>query len=386
MGFTIEDINLLSKERYQMQFIAGKNGWSNSISWVLMIEDTAIMRNFSGKELVVTTGFGFDDESKLLDLAAKLVEHHASGLIVNTGKYINELPKSLCEYCDENDLPLMTVPWEVYISEMIQDLSIHIFLQGATDEEITKAFIHAIEDADNQEAYRKSLLPYFDVDGEFQVVLFTTRGLGEMDTVERRRLSYKLQIYLENITHNGCFFYYDADFVLIVNDVASKDFDDIVKGMLTRTRRRMPGIDIYVGVGSKVEDISKLHMAYKRAKSAVTMAQNTESTDIVRFDDMGIYRILYSVSDSEILQEMSDELLQPLIDYDKKHNSNYLEVLEKYLEYNGSLQAVAEAMFTHRNTIVYRISNIKKLLNTELDDTKERFKFQMAYYIRHMEK
>ena len=383
MGFTIEDMNLMAKDRYHMEFIAGKRGWSNSISWVLMMEDTAIIRNFAGKELAVTTGLGFDTEEKLLGLARKLVVCHASGLIINTGEYIHELPQSLCDYCDENDLPLMTVPWEVYLSEMIKDLSIRIFLQGTTDEEITRALIHAIEEPDNQENYRKVLLPYLDIDGEFQVVLFTTGGLDEMDTVERKRLGYRLQIYMENITHNGSFFYYDANFVLIMNDVSRKDFDEIVEGMISRTKRRMPEVHISVGAGSKVVDIANLRTAYQRAKAAVNMAQHM-NRDIVHFDEMGIYRLLYSVSDKAILKEMSEDLLQPLLTYDAKHNSNYVEVLEKYLEYNGSIQAVAEAMYTHRNTIIYRVANIKKLLGTELDTTEERFQYQMAYYIRNM--
>lgn len=383
MGFTIEDMNLMAKDRYHMEFIAGKRGWSNSISWVLMMEDTAIIRNFAGKELAVTTGLGFDTEEKLLGLARKLVVCHASGLIINTGEYIHELPQSLCDYCDENDLPLMTVPWEVYLSEMIKDLSIRIFLQGTTDEEITRALIHAIEEPDNQENYRKVLLPYLDIDGEFQVVLFTTGGLDEMDTVERKRLGYRLQIYLENITHNGSFFYYDANFVLIMNDVSRKDFDEIVEGMISRTKRRMPEVHISVGAGSKVVDIANLTTAYQRAKAAVNMAQHM-NRDMVHFDEMGIYRLLYSVSDKAILKEMSEDLLQPLLTYDAKHNSNYVEVLEKYLEYNGSIQAVAEAMYTHRNTIIYRVANIKKLLGTELDTTEERFQYQMAYYIRNM--
>lgn len=383
MGFTIEDMNLMAKDRYQMDFIAGKRGWSNSISWVLMMEDAAIVRNFAGKELAVTTGLGFDTEEKLLALAKKLVVCHASGLILNTGEYILEVPESLCDYCDENDLPLMTVPWEVYLSEMIKDLSIRIFLQGTTDEEITRALIHAIEEPDNQEAYRKILLPYLDVDGEFQVVLFTSAGLDEMDTVERKRLGYRLQIYLENITHNGSFFYYDANFVLIMNDVGRRDFDEIVEGMIARTKRRMPEVQVYVGTGSKVQDIANLRTAYLRAKAAVSMAQHT-GRDILHFDEMGIYRLLYSVTDKAILQEMSDLPLKPLIEYDNKHKSNYVEVLEKYLEYNGSIQAMAQALYTHRNTVIYRVANIKKLLGSDLDSTQERFLYQMAFYIRKM--
>ena len=61
MGFTIEDMRLVATERYGMKFIAGEKGWSNSINWVMLLEDTAIIHNFSGKELAVTTGLGFDN-------------------------------------------------------------------------------------------------------------------------------------------------------------------------------------------------------------------------------------------------------------------------------------------------------------------------------------
>lgn len=383
MGFTIEDMLILSKDRYQMELVAGKNGWANSISWALMLEDIATINHFTGKELVVTTGLGFDTDEKWLRLAGKLTDNHASGLIINTGGYLYEVPKCLIAFCDENDLPLMTVPWEVVMVDMIKDLSIRLFLQGTADEQITAALIRAIEEPENQELYKKDLLPYFDVDGMFQVVLITTDGLDEMDTVERKKLSYRLQIYLENITHNGSFFYYDGNFVVVMNDVSQKDFDEIIDGMVHRTKRRMPEIPIYVGSGSKVEDIGNLNLSYRRAKAAATMAKRKKK-DLLHFDEMGMFRLLHSVEDGALLAEMSEGPLQPLIEYDRKHNSNYLETLELYLKYNGSIQSVAEAMFAHRNTVIYRITNIKKMLGTDLESTEERLMYQMAFYIRNM--
>lgn len=383
VGFTIEDLMLHSKDRYSAQLIGGEKGWSNSISWLLMLEDTAIIQNFAGKELALTTGLGFKTVDKLMELAQMLVKHHASGLIINTGEYIKEVPEEIIEYCDANDLPLITVPWEVLMVDMVKDLSMRIFLQGTADEEITRALINAIKTPQNQETYRNELLPYFDVDGEFRVVLFTTDSLDAMDTVERKRLSYRLQIYLENITHNGSFFYYDSDFILVMNDVSQKDYDKIVDGVVDRAKRRMPQIPIYVGTGSKVKDICNLSVAYKRAKAAVTMAKK-QKLPIINFDEMGIYRLLYSTDDVRLLTEMSIEPLQPLIDYDKKHNSNYVETLENYLKYNGSIQAVSEAMFTHRNTVIYRVANIKKILQCDLESVEDKMIYQMAYYIRNM--
>ena len=383
MGFTIQDMLIVSKDLYQMELIAGQNGWANSISWLMMIEDTQIINNFNGKELAVTTGLGFPSTEKLMRLAKKLVASHAAGLIINTGEYIHEVPQRLIDFCDENDLPLITVPWKIILADMIKELTMQVFLQGSTDEQIIKAMISAIENPENVNNYRKELLPYYDVDGAFQIILISVGNLDEMDTVERRKLSYRLQIYLENITHNGIFFYYDGAFVLVLNDVDSKNMEDILGGMLSRTKRRMPEEDLHVGVGSMVRDIVNLRTSYTRAKSAVIMARNKGKIR-VDFDNMGLFRLLYSVEDKNLLEDMRDTPLLPLIEYDMKHSSNYLETLELYLKYNGSIQKVSEEMYTHRNTVIYRISNIKKLIGCELETTEEKLRFQIAFYIRNM--
>ena len=43
MGFTIEDMLVVSQDRYKMKMIAGNGGWSNSISWLMMLEDLTII-------------------------------------------------------------------------------------------------------------------------------------------------------------------------------------------------------------------------------------------------------------------------------------------------------------------------------------------------------
>lgn len=383
MGFTIQDMMLISQEQYKMRFIAGSQGWSNSISWVHLVEDTVIIQYFWGKELAVTTGLGFDTTEKLQKLIEDLIQRHASGLLINTGNYIYEIPQHLIDFCDENDFPLLTIPWEIHLPDVVKDFSIRIFMQGAADQEISGALIRAIEQPANQEEYRQKLLPYFDVDGTFQVVLITTDHLDEMDTVERQKLSYRVQVYLENITHNGNFMYYDSNFLLVVNDITQQEVDEIAAGMARRAKRRMPDTPFYVGVGSRMDDISNLHVGYSRAKAAVQMAKKRKK-DLFYFDDMGLYRLLYMVDDDRLLGEMAEEPLKPLLEYDRKHHANYVDTLELYLKHNGSIQAVSEEMFTHRNTVIYRMNKIKELLGTNLEQAEERLPYQIAYYIRAM--
>ena len=383
MSFTIEDMMLTSEKRYEMKFLAGKNGWANSISWVHLLEDTTIIQNFWGKEVAVTTGLGFPEKEDWMRLARKLNRYHASGLIINVGQYIREIPEELMAYCDENDLPLLTVPWEVRLSDMIKDFSIRVFVQDNTDEQIAAALIAAIETPDNQTAYRRELWQYFDVDGSFQVLLLTCEGLDAMDMVERRKLSYRIQVYLEDITHNASFFYYNSDFVLVANAVQEEALYQLIEGAIKRGEKRMPERKLRVGIGSKCMDISRLSVSYRRAKAAVQMAM-TQKRQVVKFDDCGLYRLLYMVEDTGVLQEIETECLAALEEYDRKYNAGYVETLQSYLKHNGSIQAVAEELYTHRNTVLYRLGNIRKVLGNELKTPEERLPYQMAFYIRSM--
>jgi len=382
MGFTIEDMMTVSGSRYKIKMEAGRNGWSNSISWILMIEDMTILQNFAGKDLAVTTGLGFKQPGQQLELVKELSSLGASGLIINTGMYIMEIPEKVRTFCDENDFPLMTVPWDIPLFDMIKDLNMRILLQGITDDEISGALIQAIKNPEDAESSRKKLLPHFDVDGTFQVVLIEPGDLDTMDTVERRRISFQLQIYLESISHNASFFYYDAAFALVVNDVPEDHLHDLLDRFVKRLEVRMPDRKIWVGIGSPMEDLKNLHLAYRRAQAAVRMAARHDK-NMVWFDEMGIYRMLSLIPDPVLRREMGEDLLEPLIIHDRVHGTDYVQMLEIYLETGGSIKAVAEQTFTHRNTAIYRLGNIRKLLGNDLDSTEDRLRYQLACMLLH---
>ena len=377
MGFTIEDMITVSRDKYGMELLAGKNGWSNSISWILLIEDLTILHNFKGKDLAVTTGLGFPGEESLTELVERLISRRASGLIVNTGKYILEIPERVTKLCDENDFPLLSVPWSTQLFDLIKDLNMRVLLQGMTDEQISAALIRAIESPGAPDRYRNELLPYFDVDGTFQVVVLETGDLDSMDTVERRRIEFRLQIYLESLSHNASFFYYDAGFVIVLNAIPEAEVRIILDGFVRRVKRRMPEKTIKVGVGSMIREIENLHLGYSRAKAAVRMA-HTLNRDLIWFDELGLYRMLCLIPDPLLKREMGEEFLRPLLEYDAKHKTGYTELLEAYLRSGGSVQAAAEQQFAHRNTVIYRLNNIRRLLDCSLEDEEDRMKYLIA--------
>lgn len=73
-----------------------------------------------------------------------------------------------------------------------------------------------------------------------------------------------------------------------------------------------------------------------------------------------------------------DELISPkiilLADYDRKKGSQFCETLYYYLTCNRSLKDTCEALFTHRNTILYRIRKMKEDFEIPLEDPSSHFK------------
>ena len=102
------------------------------------------------------------------------------------------------------------------------------------------------------------------------------------------------------------------------------------------------------------------------------------------FDQMGLYRMLYLVEDRSLLRDLSDKPLAPVLEYDREHSGEYLTTLESYLRCGGSIKAMSEEMFIHRNTILYRMANIKRLLGCSLDTPEERLVYMVACMIRKM--
>ena len=68
MGFTIDDALREFKKNYKMTLLAGEDGCSNAMTWVQMVEDKTILQQLWGKELVVTTGLGFQSQNNLLNI------------------------------------------------------------------------------------------------------------------------------------------------------------------------------------------------------------------------------------------------------------------------------------------------------------------------------
>lgn len=383
MGFTIEDALVETQNQYKLTLLAGKEGCANVISWVHMIEDTTIIQQLWGKELAVTTGLGFQSPEALFHFIECLVKYHSVGLIINTGKYIFEISQDIIDYCNKQDFPLLVAPWEVHMADLIKDFSMRCLSSEKEDRQVSKSFIKAFLNPKLIEEIRDDLTNAFDIDGYFQVLFIQISGVDELDTIGRRRLTFQLELYFEKIECYYSSFWFDGYFVLVVNNMPSERLNQVVNKMYERSKKGISDRYIYIGIGSRVKDFKNIIQSYKRAHSAVNMASQF-GQGIVDFQDMGIYQILFSIEDKDILEHMYHHLLDPLIEYDEKHHGELEMTLYYYLKYDGSPQMMSKQLFMHRNTINYRLNKIKELLNKDLGTYEDKFPYMLAFYIKHI--
>lgn len=139
------------------------------------------------------------------------------------------------------------------------------------------------------------------------------------------------------------------------------------------------GGTIAIGVGRPSRDFSRLPHSYREAGRAVeTCRLNPDQNGPVHYDNLGIFRILsYEELQPELIQ-FYHETLEPLVNYDRDKDSQLVETLKKYFECRSNLKRVSEVMFTHYNTVIYRMQRIKDIIGKDLDDPDVRLNLQIA--------
>jgi sugar diacid utilization regulator len=135
-----------------------------------------------------------------------------------------------------------------------------------------------------------------------------------------------------------------------------------------------------LSLGSRYERPADIARSYREAKFVVSLrrAMPRDSSGVVAFEKLGVYRILSTVSDLDEVERFMREMLGPLIEYDRKRNADMVNTLARYLESGCNYDLTAEALHIHRSTFKYRLQRIRELVGHDLTSGEVRFQLQFA--------
>lgn len=390
MSLTLQEIYDSTKNKYRLNLITPLHTLKRVMNWVYVGEDITTFDYLNGGELVITTGLCIHSSDELYDFIHALIDHECCGLIINIGTYLktSNITSDIRQLCVKNDFALFTMPWEISFQSITKDYYHRIFEDSQKDSFLTESFLNILR-LDRE--YERSIT-LLDEQGftahepYCMCVLNYHSTIDEASTLSKteewqKQLLYSIDSLLHDSSLKHHVMIYKDTIVFICCDSDLKLIRKTMHQILEQLKIMRPRFVCRVGIGSITTNLTELFISYKRASAALTLA-SSHNTDLFSFEEMGFFRLLLSVHDPSLLDSYLEEHLGKLIAYDTQHGSNYVETLYHYLMLNGSIQAIATAMFCHRNTVNYRVRNLKEILDCNLDDPKVKFDFMTAFCIK----
>lgn len=146
-------------------------------------------------------------------------------------------------------------------------------------------------------------------------------------------------------------------------------------------RNKIDTLGFKVGIGRMYDGIEDVHRSLQDAENAVEASKTYIDTEIIDFDALGIYKIFCQDNLKDELLSFYQSTLEPLVIYDRKRDTELVKSLMVYFETNGNLKKMSELLFTHYNTVLYRINRIQEITNKALDNEMDRYGLQTALKI-----
>jgi purine catabolism regulator len=156
----------------------------------------------------------------------------------------------------------------------------------------------------------------------------------------------------------------------------------LAKNVLERATEEFPDSPARCGIGSPVDDISQWKYSFRQAGQALEMARRLQQGKPLYFPELSVYRLLLQLEYHPELMAFKQEILGSLLIHDG--SAELLRTLDAYFDSNGNLSQAAEALFIHRNTLIYRMDRIAEISGLDLDHTETRLAVQLALRIQRM--
>lgn len=416
MGFTVEAL-LNLEQMSQAQLISGMVGITKDIKGVTIIEAPDIVKFLSGGELLLTGLYAFQS-CTLEEFQAYMVElpkKQVSGIIYKQGRQIEDMEHKvlwLKQFTEENEIPLIEIPFDLsfqVILALVLGRLFHedkIFVVSELERKIHRDILyHLLHDSIHsaEEIKKSAELLRLSLKAYYRCIVFEVQGpepdMAEfLMQIEHRNLWNHLMRHQEAEYRN---FWESGKMILVWNEkeqAAQKEYRQRIQSFLDQVqaeiRRQFPRLSIQAGAGKVVQGVGKLSETYRQACDALLFGEIMGDTrkeaaedagaKLTMFSDMGVFKLLAQIQDSEVLKEYIPESLVRLYEYKNPLQENLITTLKSYLDHNQNLSKTAKDLFIHYKTAAYRIEKIVAISGIDFDNVNEILAVRIGLVVHNM--
>lgn len=366
MSLSIAQLYRQDENKYKLDLLAGRQGLSRDVAWVQVMEDADYGTFLRPHAFIFTTGLASHGDPHWLErFVDALLAADAAGLVVNTGKYLlpSDITEALKERCEEAAFPLFTMPWEVRLADITQSFLSALFLTNREEYRAITAWKEFLFGVQGSSVLTELALTGWQEEGPYTALVLSGAD-GDADFLADSKS------FLNGLDQPYFIFPYKDTIVLLLQGTLPAALVAWLKG---HDR-------LVTGQGLTAPDLKTLPDSCRQGQQALVWARLHQQSWCY-FGALGAYALFFSQPDDRVLRVLHDRALGALLAYDESHRSSLYETLEAYLCHDGSLKGTAAQLYTHRNTVAYRIHKVEKLIPYDLADWEQRFTVFLACHI-----
>ena len=275
-----------------------------------------------------------------------------SGLCI-TNEYLDYFSEDLIDYCNKINFPILTIDYSTSYSDIIRDVSYLIFKNE-------KNYMLELQISNLMNTYSV-------VDSKRILNTINPHFLDKLTSIyfysNQTKFEYSSDFFsFLNQSKNNLCIPYKNGFILLISYNSNNNIDstityycDIIKDNVNK---------YMIGISNNYIDLIDAKTAISQSVLCSTSINMKESC-IVYYKDLGIIPILFNNKDTSEIKLFYSDIINPILEYDKKHNKDLLKTLISFVECGGDYKACSKKIFQHENTVRYRILKIKSLLNLD---------------------
>ena len=398
----------------QAKVIAGLGGMEKGIRWSYKAENINFEKWVRGKELLivsspVTQRKNFD----LYKTIEKAIELNMSCALLLIGEnYVTQVDKKVIDLAENNDFPLFTLPWDVPLLDFFEELGHAIsYLDDRKDIEdsllaeiifgncintssiehkcrqmgydlgvLEQVFVLHLCEQTSKETYNR---PKYNDDESTDEC---TRKNQRITNDQIRSYAQTLKEYFSECNYPAIVSCYGDRIIGFMRNCADdrKKITEIFERFDKFLQNDLNEIEYTLNIGETCENISKLQKSFhETSKTNSVLEHINRKNEIVFYDEIGFYRMLMSYENTAPMQRFANEVLNPIIQYEKKAHTQLMETMWAYFKCDCNLQRTADKLFSHKNTVKYRLQRVEQLTGrsfTNRYQSQELYNALMIYY------
>ena len=347
------------------KLLAGKSILGREISGAHVVEIVEAQDWVKRGELIFVSGVAFRDVKRdLTEAICELSKKQVAGVVLEVGPYIKEVTDDIIELANELNLPLLSLPYEIHVSEIISQIYYDKYSKEETNKSVEKFMTELLYEDEKKALERIELFKYNAEKKHIAVYV----------SVEAEDNSSQIKS-VEKVNENG-------ESKNENSSINSKNDD--IKEIEENLRYSRKNVSVSMGIGKVFIGADSIKKSVTEARKANKVIKTDGETGNLRYyDEIGIYRIFFNLSDDKVLRNLLTEALGAIMQYDDENGSDMVHTLEVFLEQGCNIAAATDALYVHRNTVKYRIKRIEEIMNIDLKDVTVQFNLRLAFKIMH---